>query len=152
MTPTMTQRHRNYDRVRAEVPQPVHHAFGPALAAACAMVASADGWPSDEERAQLLQRIHRLAGGGLLDCDSLTRTFDQLLEAWVSDPPRAEAACLVLIEPVKDVPDLAVALAHACNAVAMADGGYDQVEREVALRICRAIGVPPAEIGIDDAR
>lgn len=148
----MKEPRRDYEEVRAEVPQPVHHAFGPALAAACAMVASADGWPSEDERAQLLRRIHLLAGDGLLDCANLTKIFDQLVEACVTDAVRAEAACLVLIKPLRDIPDPAVALAHACNAVAMADGGYDQAEREVALRICRAIDVPPEEIGVNDAR
>ncbi|MCR5881266.1 TerB family tellurite resistance protein [Phenylobacterium sp. J367] len=143
---------RDYEAVRTELPQPSHPVFGPALAAACAMVASADGWPSDEERTQLLQRMRLLAAGGTLDLNGLVETFDGLLEALLSDPGKAEARCLALIEPLSEEPDLRLALAHACNAVAMADGGYDEAERNVALRICRAIKVAPEEIGIESAR
>lgn len=97
---------RGYDVVRAELPQPIDHAFGPALAAACASVTSADGCLADEERNQLLQRMHRLAAGAVLDIDDLIQTFDHLLESLISDAGGAEAESLALTSRVRNNPDL----------------------------------------------
>lgn len=134
--------------VRRELPASPAPEFGRALAAACALVASADGWPAEEERRQLLQRLRLLAASGVLDVDDVVVAFDHFMEALIIDLGAAEPSCIALIARFRPDPALARALAHACNAVAMADGGYDEAERQAALRICRAIGLPPTEIGI----
>lgn len=149
---TMTTARPDYARVRAELAQPVPCEFGPALAAACALVATADGWPADEERAQLVARLRLVCGGGLLDLEGVTQAFDHHVAGLVAAPESAEADCLARVQRLRPDPQLARTLAHACNAVAMADGGYDEAERDAALRICRTMGLPPEEIGVADAR
>lgn len=141
----------DYTSIHAELSQALPGNFGVAFAAACALMAGADGWPAEEERAQLYERMRLLGAGGRLDIDAVVVAFERNLAGLMADSDRASVECLDLLGRLQWPIEPARVLAHACNAVAMADGGYDDAERDAALRICEAIGVSPEEIGVADA-
>ncbi|MBL8771501.1 MAG: tellurite resistance TerB family protein [Phenylobacterium sp.] len=136
---------------RAEQPLRRTPESGRALAAACAIVAGADGWPTDDERRQMVERLRLLADSTRLDLEHVVRAFDRFLNALIEDPETAEPVCMALIARLRSDPGQARALLQACNAVAMADGGYDEAERQAVRRICRAVGVSAEEVGVADA-
>ena len=121
-----------------------------ALASACAIVAYADGWVTGEERRAMLLKLQGFALGAGLDMAATMRAFETVTDAFDRDSEAAEAQGLRRLGAVAGK-DAGYLVEIAC-AIADADGGFDAAEREAATRICRALGLAPADFGLAEAR
>jgi tellurite resistance protein TerB len=115
-----------------------------ALAAACVLVAQADGWVTPAERRKTLARMRRGPVIGLFGHDELAHAFEQLNQRLDYDLDEGVASAEAAVRRVSDRPDAAQFVIETACAVADADGGLDGEEREVILHLCEMLGLDPA--------
>lgn len=121
------------------------------IVAGCALVAYADGWVTEEERVRMLGLIRGfepIVAFGLSDVET---TFAALTARFVDDQEEGERAALAAVARVKGAERYPALLVETCCAIADADGGFDEEERVVVIRICDVLGLDPAEFGLADA-
>lgn len=138
--------------VVAQFSQLEGHTLARAYGAACAMIAHADGWPTLDERRRMLGVIRRTSELGAIGAASVERAFQEISEWLVQDVDVGERRALMQVMKVAGREAESRWLVEACCAVAAADGGYDAEEREVAVRICDALGLDAAEFGLSEVR
>ena len=122
-----------------------------AVVAACAVIAYADGWvtPEEERRmAGLIRSSDTLRGFGPGD---LAHAFEEETSRFEADHDGAEKAAFATIGRLKGRKRDAEMLIRICCAVASADGSFDGEERRAATRICKAVGLDPAQFDLLDA-
>lgn len=103
-----------------------------ALAAACALMAAADGADPDAIRA----RLPDPAG------------FDGTLERLRGDAPVAEEEALATVRTVKGDVEAAKAVARGACALASADGELTPAQADTARRLCEALNLSPTQFGL----
>jgi tellurite resistance protein TerB len=122
------------------------------IAAACAVVAYADGWVTPDEHRRM---IHRILSSGALEprrIDDLTEAFEAVRARFLQFPDTAEAWALDRVIALRDHATLPHLVVTACCAIAAADGGFDAEERRAILRICKLLRVDPDDFGLLEAR
>lgn len=119
-----------------------------ALVAACALVAQADGWVTPDERVRMLERIRCSAAIAVFGSDEVAFAFQGLVERFDRDLDGAEAAAEAAVARLRGRPGPSRLLIETACAIADADGGFDREERDVVLRLCRLLGLDPAEFDL----
>ncbi len=107
----------------------------PALSAACALMAAAEGADTAGIRARL---------AGLGD----PAVFDGTLERLRGDTPVAEEEALSAVRAVKGDAEAAKSVARGCCALASADGDLAPAQIDTARRICEALNLSPTQFGL----
>lgn len=119
-----------------------------ALIAACALVAHADGWVTEEERISVSSRVRGLNATAVFGVERCLAAFDAAINRFDLDPDaateRAEAAILKLASQ----PGPASLVVEAACRVAASDGGFDGAERSAILDICQLLNLDPAPFGL----
>lgn len=119
-----------------------------ALIAACALVAYADGWITEDERQEMISRLRRLdavAVFGLEDALSAFETLTDRMERDLDDGvDHAESA----VRRLAGRPGPARLLVEAACSIAASDGGFDEAERETILRLCDLVDLDPADFDL----
>jgi tellurite resistance protein TerB len=118
----------------------------------CAIVAYADGWVTQDERSRMLGLIRGFEPIAAFGLDDALATFEALSDRFVEDHDRAERESLEAVAKLRGTKRYPVLLVEACCAIAAADGGFDAEERGAAIRICKVLGLDPAQFNIADAR
>lgn len=119
-----------------------------ALAAACALVAQADGWVTREERKRIVERLRRSPAVALFGVDEVILAFEALIVRLERDIEDGEATAEVAVQRLRGQPAVSRLLIETACSVAEADGGFDPDEREVILRLCQLLDLNPAEYGV----
>jgi len=116
-----------------------------AIVAACALVAHADGWVTIEERRKLTERFYAVADLAVFGPEDALEAFDRLIDRFDRDAERAMADAEAAVLKLRSHPLAARRLVATACGVAAADGGFDEAERDIALRLCRILNLPPMD-------
>ena len=106
-----------------------------ALAAACALMAAAEGADPAGIRARL---------DGLGDPD----LFDSMLERLRGDSAVAGDEALAAVRTVKGDVEEARRVVRGCCALASADGELSPAQADTARRVCEALNLSPTQFGL----
>lgn len=143
---------RSWEDFGEELQQAQNEHLMEGIVAACALVAYADGWVTDEEHGRMLRLVRGFEPIAAFGIDDVTATFDALTDHFSADQSAGEAAAFEAVGRVKGDRRYPALLVEACCSIAAADGGFDAEERSVAMRICEALELDPAEFGLAEAR
>jgi len=127
-----------FDRFRLELQRHKQRPFLEAVAAACALVATADGEVSFSERARLDAVIDSLSQLRLFDPHEVVDVFDRNVARLAEDDGGFEDLLKTIVAGTKDdgAPDL---LLRISAAMSLADGRDSADERAVIDRMCAAL-------------
>lgn len=142
---------RDLKDIADEVHQAQNQQLMEGIVAGCALLAYADGWVTDAEHDRMLALIHRLDPISAFGLDDVTATFESFTEEFASDQAGGEAAALAAVARVRGTRRYPALLVETSCAIADSDGGFDAEERVVAIRICEALGLNPADFGLAEA-
>ncbi len=119
-----------------------------AFIAACALVAHADGWVTEEERLSASARVRGLNATAVFGVELCLVAFDAAINRFDEDAEVATARAERAILKLARQPGPAHLVVEAACRVASADGGYDGAERDAILDICQLLNVDPVPCGI----
>lgn len=119
-----------------------------AFVAACALVAHADGWVTEEERLSASARVRGLNATAVFGVERCLVAFDAAISRFDQGVDVATARAETAILELARQPDAARLVVEAACRVASADGGYDRAERNALLDICQLLNVDPVSFGI----
>ena len=142
---------RSWEEVSGDVRQARDLRLMNGIIAGCAIVAYADGWVTDEERARMLGLIRGFEPIATFGLDNVIAAFEALSDQFADDPEGAERDALKAVGRLKAAQNYPVLLVETCCAIAAADGGFDAEERRAANRICDVLGLDGRDFGIADA-
>lgn len=147
--PSATQKHRAPPTISAtDVWTPGDEIEMDALIAACALVAQADGWVVPEERQRMIERMRRTPAVAVFGVEEVLLGFETLNERFDRNLDDGVAAAETAVQRLAGRTGPARLLVETACAVAEADGGFDEEERDVVLRLCELLGLAPAAFGI----
>ncbi len=117
------------------------------IAAACALIAYADGVVRPAEHDSMASSLSRF---GLVDERSrseLLAEFEHATARFEIDPSTGERAALTAIARLEGKTRFAQALVETCRLIGEADGHYIVEEQSALVKICRQLGVDPVATG-----
>ena len=120
-----------------------------ALVAACALVAHADGWVTQDERRGTLERLRGLEAVKVFGVAEVQEAFEALISRFERDPEDGVELAEAAIERLRGRSGPSDLLIEAACAVAAADGGFDEEERDTILRLCALLGVKPGDFDLE---
>ncbi|CAN0538915.1 unnamed protein product, partial [Laminaria digitata] len=127
-----------FERFRLELNRHKQRPFLEAVAAACALVATADGEVSFSERARLDTVIESLSQLRLFDPHEVVDAFDEHV-AQLADNDDGVAAMLKVISAGTRAEGAADLLLRISAAMSLADGRDSSDEHEIIHKICAAL-------------
>ena len=119
-----------------------------ALVAACALVAHADGWVTHEERGGADARMRRLEATTAFGVQRALVAFEAMVARFDQDPAAATEGAHAAIGRLAGHSGPSQLLVEAACSIAIADGGFDEAEREAILDICDLLDVDPQAYGL----
>ena len=134
-----------FERFRLELNQHKQRPFLEAVAAACALVATADGEVSFSERARLDTVIESLSQLRLFDPHEVVDAFDEHV-AQLADDDDGVAAMLKVISAGTRAEGAADLLLRISAAMSLADGRDSSDEHEIIHKICAALQLPDTSV------
>lgn len=117
------------------------------IAAACALIAYADGIVRPAEHQSMATSLSRF---GLLDEHSRTELlaeFEHATARFEIDPAVGERAALSTIARLQGKSRFAQVLIETCRLIGEADGNYIVEEQSALVKICRQLGLEPVRAG-----
>jgi tellurite resistance protein len=134
-----------FERFRLELNRHKQRPFLEAVAAACALVATADGEVSFSERARLDTVIESLSQLRLFDPYEVVDAFDERV-AQLADDDDGVAAMLKVISAGTRAEGAADLLLRISAAMSLADGRDSSDEHEIIHKICAALQLPDTSV------
>ena len=134
-----------FERFRLELNRHKQRPFLEAVAAACALVATADGEVSFSERARLDTVIESLSQLRLFDPHEVVDAFDEHV-AQLADDDDGVAAMLKVISAGTRAEGAADLLLRISAAMSLADGRDSSDEQEIIHKICAALQLPDTSV------
>ncbi len=134
-----------FERFRLELNRHKQRPFLEAVAAACALVATADGEVSFSERARLDTVIESLSQLRLFDSHEVVDAFDEHV-AQLADDDDGVAAMLKVISAGTRAEGAADLLLRISAAMSLADGRDSSDEHEIIHKICAALQLPDTSV------
>lgn len=130
-----------FDRFRKELERHRQRPFLEAVAAACALVATADGEVSFSERSRLDMVVESLSELRLFDPHEVVDAFDADVEALSRDADGEREAMLKTIVAGTGKDGAADLLLRISVAISLADGRDSADEHQMIEKICAALGL-----------
>ena len=134
-----------FERFRLELNRHKQRPFLEAVAAACALVATADGEVSFSERARLDTVIESLSQLRLFDPHEVVDAFDEHV-AQLADDDNGVAVMLKVISAGTRAEGAADLLLRISAAMSLADGRDSSDEHEIIHKICAALQLPDTSV------
>ncbi|MBT3401948.1 MAG: tellurite resistance TerB family protein [Rhodospirillaceae bacterium] len=132
-----------FDRFRKELQRHRQRPFLEAVAAACALVATADGDVSFSERARLDAVVESLSELSLFDPHEVVDAFDEHVAVLSEDADGGHNKMLKRITSGTGKEGAADLLLRISVAMSLADGRDSADEHKVIDQICAALGLAP---------
>ncbi|GBC60702.1 tellurium resistance protein terB [Desulfonema ishimotonii] len=123
--------------------------FLEAIAAACAMVAAADGIVRPEEMAKLLEFIRIDDTLKEFDSTEVIGAFERYIETLDFDFRIGKEKAFKAIRAVERRSGEARILILVCRAIGEADDDFDNSQRYVVRQICETLGFSPGQFDLD---
>ncbi|CAH2602229.1 Tellurite resistance TerB [Rhodovastum atsumiense] len=121
--------------------------FLDAVAAACALVSTADGSISAAEKEKMLGFIRQSDELKVFDLQTVIDTFTRFAGKIEFDFALGASECLATIGKLKGKTEARL-LVRVCIAVAGADGSFSDDEKKVVRNICTELGIDPKDFDL----
>lgn len=132
-------------KTSAGIKQFANKDFMEAVAAGCAMIASADGNISSDEKQKMVGYINLNDSLKVFNLNDVLTRFNHYADMFGFDYNVGKAEAMKSITKIKNKPDAAKALVAVCCSIGASDGNFDKEEVALVKEICSALGVNPAD-------
>lgn len=139
----------NADKARAalstEVGKFKNRSFMEATAAACAMIAAADGEVSSSEKQKMSGFISNSLELKVFNMTDVIAAFNDSVGKFEFDFQIGQAEALKTISKIKGNDGAARLLVRVACAIGASDGNFDEKEKAACRQICLELGLAPAD-------
>jgi len=122
--------------------------FMNAVVAGCALVSAADGDINAAEKQKMVGYIQRTDELKVFDIPEVIAQFNKFADGFEFDALIGKAEALKAVAPLRKNIEAARLLIRVCCAIGMADGEFDQSEKNVIIEMCRELQLDPAEFNL----
>ncbi len=119
--------------------------FMNAAMAGSALIAMADGNISAEEKQKMVKFIETHDALSIFTTNDVIKSFQDYVGQLEFDKDIGEAKAYQALGKMKSNAEASRLLVRMVIAIASADGNFDVSEKAVAIKICKELGIPPAE-------
>ncbi|MCS3467322.1 tellurite resistance protein TerB [Pseudomonas sp. JUb42] len=119
--------------------------FMEATAAACAMIAAADGEVSSSEKMKMTGFINNSPELKVFNLSDVIKAFNDSVSKFEFDYQIGQAEALKVINKIKGNDGAARLLVRVACAIGASDGNFDQKEKAACRQICLELGLNPAD-------
>ena len=119
--------------------------FMEATAAACAMIAAADGEVSSSEKMKMTGFINNSPELKVFNLSDVIKAFNDSVSKFEFDYQIGQAEALKVINKVKGNDGASRLLVRVACAIGASDGNFDQKEKAACRQICLELGLNPAD-------
>lgn len=119
--------------------------FMEATAAACAMIAAADGEVSSSEKMKMTGFINTSPELKVFNLSDVIKAFNDSVSKFEFDYQIGQAEALKVINKIKGNDGAARLLVRVACAIGASDGNFDQKEKAACRQICLELGLNPAD-------
>lgn len=131
--------------IGGEVSRYRNRPFMEATAAACAMIAAADGEVSAAEKLKMTGFIERSPQLLAFNVKEIVAAFNETVDKFAFDYQIGQAQALQTINKMKGDNGAARLLVRLACAVGASDGSFDESEKAACRLICLELALDPAE-------
>jgi tellurite resistance protein TerB len=135
-------------KTQAGIKQFANKDFMEAVAAGCALIASADGEISSDEKQKMVGYINLNDSLKVFKLSDILARFNHYADMFEFDYNVGKAEAMKSITKMKSKPDAAKTLIALCCSIGAADGNFDKDETALVKEMCSAIGVNSEEFKI----
>ncbi|OUD14183.1 tellurite resistance TerB family protein [Thioflexithrix psekupsensis] len=122
--------------------------FMEAVVAGCAFVACSDGQVKPEEKRKMAGYIERSEELRVFDMKDVIKSFNNYVEGFDFDYLIGKAEVMKSIGRLKGKDEMGRLLIRVCCAIGMADGDFDDHEKQAVREICQELNLSPQEFGL----
>jgi tellurite resistance protein TerB len=119
-----------------------------AIVAGCAVVASADGTISADEKQKMAGYLGHSEELKVYNMSEVIDRFNHYAGNMEFDVLIGKQESLRVIAKFNSKPDIGRVIVGVCCAVGAADGDFDNTEKEAVRNICNVLGLNPGEFGL----
>jgi tellurite resistance protein TerB len=119
--------------------------FMEATAAACAMIAAADGEVSSSEKMKMTGFINNSPELKVFNLSDVIKAFNDSVSKFEFDYQIGQAEALKVINKIKGNDGATRLLVRVACAIGASDGNFDQKEKAACRQICLELGLNPAD-------
>ncbi len=134
--------------LKDEVKKIKNQSFLEGVVAGCTLVAYADGVVRPEEKQKMMGFMRNSDALAVFDSSDIIKLFDKFSSRFEFDRSIGEADALQAVGKIKKNESESRLLVRVCCAVGSSDGNFDALEQEVARKICRELGLNPADFDL----
>jgi tellurite resistance protein TerB len=128
-------------KTQAGIKQFANKDFMEATAAGCALIASADGDISSEEKQKMVGYINLNDSLKVFKLNDVLERFNHYADMFAFDYNVGKAEAMKAITKMKAKPDAAKTLIAVCCSIGAADGNFDKDEIGLVKEMCAVLGV-----------
>jgi tellurite resistance protein TerB len=133
------------DKTQAGIKQFANKDFMEAVAAGCALIASADGNISSEEKQKMVGYININDSLKVFKLNDVLTRFNHYVDMFGFDYNVGKTEAFKAITKMKNKPEAAKALIAVCCSIGAADGNFDKDEIVLVKEMCSVLGINPAD-------
>jgi tellurite resistance protein TerB len=122
--------------------------FMEAVAAGCALVATADGSVSSEEKQKMVGFINVNENLKIFKLNDIIERFNSYVSQFEFDHTVGKLQALMAVEKMKKKPHEAKLLIYVCISIGSSDGNFDKDEVSVVKEMCQKLGLDPQEFSL----
>lgn len=134
--------------LKNEVTKIKNQTFLEGVVAGCTMVAYADGVVRPEEKQKMMGFMRSNDVLSVFDISKVIALFDKASSKYEFDRSIGEMEALAAVGKLRSKPSEARLLVRVCCAIGASDGNFDQTEKQSVAKICKELGLDPAEFDL----
>lgn len=134
--------------LKNEVTKIKNQTFLEGVVAGCTMVAYADGVVRPEEKQKMMGFMRSNDVLSVFDISKVIALFDKASSKYEFDRSIGEMEALSAVGKLRSKPTEARLLVRVCCAIGASDGNFDQTEKQAVAKICKELGLDPAEFDL----
>jgi tellurite resistance protein TerB len=132
-------------KAEAGIKQFANKDFMEAIAAGCALIASADGDISSEEKQKMVGYINLNDSLKVFNLNDVLTRFNHYADMFAFDYNVGKAEAMKSITKMKNKTGAGKTLIALCCSIGAADGNFDKEEVALVKEMCTNLGVNPAD-------
>lgn len=122
--------------------------FMEAVVSGCAMVAAADGNIAPVEKQKMVIFFGVSEELKVFDTGQVIAAFNRAVEKFEFDFDVGCEEALKVVSKLRTAPDAARVMVRVCCVIGASDGNFDDDEKKAVSRICKAVGLNPADFSL----
>ena len=134
--------------LRDEVKKIKNQSFLEGAVAGCTLVAFADGVVRPEEKQKMMGFMRNNDALCAFDSGDIIKLYEKFAGRFEFDRSIGEADALQAVAKLKKSENEARLLVRVCCSIGSSDGTFDALEQEMVRKICRELGLNPADFDL----